>query len=31
MLTSILKTLVKIPIKENFDIIFMGSEKLSKY
>ena len=27
MLTSILKTLVKNPIKENFDITFMGNEK----
>ena len=27
MLTSVLKVLVKNPIKENFDIIFIGNEK----
>ena len=27
MLTSALRTLVKNPIKENFDIIFIGNEK----
>ena len=27
MLTSALKALVKNPIKENFNIIFMGNEK----
>ena len=27
MLTSALKALVKNPVKENFDITFMGNEK----
>ena len=27
MLTSVLRALVKNPIKENFDITFMGNEK----
>ena len=27
MLTSVLRTLVKNPVKESFDITFMGNEK----
>ena len=27
MLTSALRTLVKNPVKENYDITFMGNEK----
>ena len=30
MLTSALKTLIKNPVKESFDITFMGNEKSVK-